>query len=49
MTLVYKDTYESCQACSSGTYVLYPDDVTRCRYCGKTKTTVKVVGKKTNG
>lgn len=46
-TLIYTDTYQTCTACNSGTYVVYPDDVTRCRYCGQTKVTKPVAGKKT--
>lgn len=48
----YNDTFETCPECQNGTFVLYPDDVTRCRYCGTLKimTAPKAaVGKKTNG
>lgn len=48
----YKDTFETCEDCQSGTYVLYPDQVNRCRYCGETKTKAAPrvpAGKKTNG
>ena len=52
MTPTYEDTFETCTDCGSGTYVLYPDQVKRCRHCGELKimTAPKAtVGKKTNG
>lgn len=48
----YKDTNRACDKCEEGTYVLYPDRVIKCRYCGELETDTvptKTVGRKANG